>query len=195
MDGSQGLSSSAVFTFRGTSDDCQLMEQTVEIVSRRSAAPGRRLCLWRLTAGQNAGDRQHCSEPWEDDLHNVFRMVSEYSLLPLMLILVIFPKNSQDEPGASANRNQKTNHGDAGVTKNPEGGFNTHHQRRPDNQRGEQNTGGDPIGDFFEAVEQMTRVGGFDVYFQFRIADGIQNLVHAPRQAAHKILHLEKRSQ
>ena len=120
MDGSQGLSSSAVFTFRGTSDDCQLMEQTVEIVSRRSAAPGRRLCLGRLTAGQNAGDRQHCSEPWEDDLHNVFRIVFEYSLLPLVLVPVIFPQNAQDEPRASAKRNQQTNHGDAGVAKNLE---------------------------------------------------------------------------
>jgi hypothetical protein len=33
----------------------KLMEQTVAIISRRSAVPGRKLCLWRLTAGQKAG--------------------------------------------------------------------------------------------------------------------------------------------
>jgi hypothetical protein len=47
-------------------------------------------------------------------------MVLEYSLLSLVLVPVIFPKNAQDQPGASAKRNQQTNHGDTGVAKNLE---------------------------------------------------------------------------
>src|ERR1017187_6125295 len=122
----------------------------------------------------------------------MLRLVLGYSLLPLVLVLVIFPKNTQDKPATPAKCNQKTNHGDAGVAKNLECGVDSHHQRRPDNQRSENNAGGDSIGDFFEAVEQMTRVGSFDIYFQFRIADDVQNLVYALRQAANKILHFEK---
>jgi hypothetical protein len=57
---------------------------------------------------------------FESNITNTSWQRLEGSLLPLVFVPVIFPKNAQDEPATPANGDQKTNHGDAGVAENLE---------------------------------------------------------------------------
>src|SRR4051812_7478831 len=76
------------------------------------------------------------------------------SLPRLMPLLVVLPKNVHQESKPSSGRGQKTDHRQAGVTKQQEPSLHAHQQRRADDQRRQDQPGRNPVGHLLGALDQ-----------------------------------------
>src|SRR5204863_4421314 len=112
-----------------------------------------------------------------------------------LLIAEILDQNRKHEVETDCSCRDEAEHGQAWVPENGESGLNLHQQGGPDDQRCDDQAGGDAICHFLESGQEQICVSGANLDFKLRVGDRIKNLVEALRQGRHEFFKFEQRTE
>ena len=105
---------------------------------------------------------------------------------------MILPENVHEEPDTARSGADEADNCQAGVAKEAKAGLHAHQQGGADDERRENESGGDAISDFLKSVHQEMRFGRLHVDVELGVANRIQNFVQARGQGSNELLRFQQ---